>query len=359
MVRSAGGRFGAGRRFALACALAVSVLVPGAAASREVGGEGVATPLRLVNLNPFHLLYGVPASFGARVMKAGSSELIASLDIASYLRLGVSGAERMLIDGETWRQALALRYGLGEGWELLVEVPAVSHSAGAFDGFIKEWHDAFGLPQGGRDLAPRDRLALLYGDGTATRFDIDRDVRAIGDASLGVGYALPSSPFPGDGAVLRGMVKLPTGNDDRLAGSGGWSASAWVETSGAWPGSAVSRRWLYAATLGVLAGEAPQALSAVGGEFIVFGRFGVTWRALEDLDLTVQVDAHSSPYGASDLSPLSDPALVLGMGGTLRLTERVALEVAVTEDDGTWHAAPDIGLHVALRWRLPAGSHPE
>ena len=41
---------------------------------------------------------------------------------------------------------------------------------------------------------------------------------------------------------------------------------------------------------------------------------------------------------------------MLGFGGTLRLTEGTQLEIAVTEDDGTWRAAPDIGLHVAMRW---------
>ena len=350
-MRFAGGRSGAGRCFALACALALSVLLPGAAASRETGWQDMATPLRLVNLNPFHLLYGVPASAGARVMAAGSWEAIESLDIASHLRAGGSGAERVLIDGETWRQALTLRHGLGDGWELLVDVPAVSHSTGAFDGFIEDWHDAFGLPQGDRNRVPRDRLALFYADGGGTRFDIDRDVRSLGDASLGVGYALPSSPFPNDGMVVRGMVKLPSGDEGALAGSGGYSASAWAETSGAFPGSAVTRRWLYAATLGILVGEAPEDLSAIGGRFIAFGRFGVTWRALEDLHLTAQVDAHSSPYGASSLPPLSDAAVMLGLGGTLRITERLALEIAVTEDDGTGHAAPDIGLHVAMRWR--------
>ncbi len=155
----------------------------------------------------------------------------------------------------------------------------------------------------------------------------------LGDASLGVGYALPSPPLANDGMALRAVVKLPTGDPDSLAGSGGFSASAWAETSGALPGSAASRRWLWAATLGALAGEAPEGLVA-GGRFIAFAGFGVTWRALEDLRFTVQADARSSPYGASDLAALSDAAVVLGMGGTLRLGERLTLDVAVTEDDG-------------------------
>ena len=161
-VRFAGGRSGAGAGFALACALAVSALLPGTAAS------------------------GVPASAGARVMPAGSWELVASLDMASHLRAGGSGAERVLIDGETWRQGLALRHGLGGGWELLADLPAVSHTGGVFDGFIEDWHDAFGLPQGDRDRAPRDRLALFYADGGGTRLDIDSDVHSLGDVSVGV-----------------------------------------------------------------------------------------------------------------------------------------------------------------------------
>ncbi len=336
----------------LACALALVAVLPGSAASGETDRRSAATPLRMVNLNPFHLLYGVPASAGTRAMPAGSSELIVSIDMASHSRAGQSGAERVLLDGETYWQALALRHGLGGGWEYLVDIATVSHSGGIFDGFIENWHSTFGLPQGDRDIAPRDRLALFYGDGGGTRIDIDRSVYALGDASLGLGYALPSSPLPNDGVALRAMVTLPTGDEDALAGSGGFSASVWTETSGAFPGAAASRRWLYAATLGMLAGEAPESLAAVGGRFIVFGRLGVTWRALECLHLTAQIDARSSPYRASALPPLSDATVMLGFGGMLRLTERLALEIAVTEDDGVRHAAPDIGLHTALRWWL-------
>ncbi len=67
----------------------------------------------------------------------------------------------------------------------------------------------------------------------------------------------------------------------------------------------------------------------------------MTLRAFKDLHLT----AHSSPYGTSGLAELSDTAIILGMGGTLRLTERLLLDAAVAEDDG-------ISLHLVLRWRL-------
>ena len=236
-------------------------------------------------------------------MAPGSSEVIASMDMASHLIEASSGAERVLIDGETHRQGLALRHGFGEGWEYLFEVSALSHRAGAFDGFIETWHDVFHLPQGDRDRAARDRLALVYANGGRTYYDIGRSVSSLGDVSLGVGYAVPYWPFPNDGLAIRGSIKLPTGDEASLAGSGGRSASLWAETSGALPGSTGTRSWLYSASLGALAGEAPSGLSDLGGHFLAFGHLGVTWRPLNYLSLTVQLDAHSSPYGASDVAP--------------------------------------------------------
>ena len=144
---------------------------PGAAATEELAWGDVATPLRIVNLNPFQLLYGVPGPLGAHVMTRGSSELIASMDMASHLIEASSGAERVLIDGETYGQGLAMRHGFGDGWEYLFEAAALSHRTGAFDGFIETWHDVFHLPQGGRDRAPRDRLALFYANGGRTYYD--------------------------------------------------------------------------------------------------------------------------------------------------------------------------------------------
>ena len=326
-------------------------LVAGCCTTGELAWGDVATPLRIVNLNPFQLLYGVPGSLGARVMTPGSSELIASMDMASHLVEASSGAERVLIDGETHRQGLALRHGFGDGWEYLFEISALSHRAGAFDGFIETWHDVFHLPQGDRDRAPRDRLALFYANGGRTYYDIGRSVSSLGDVSLGVGYAVPHWPFPNDGLAIRGSVKLPTGDEASLAGSGGYSASLWAETSGALPGSAGTRSWLYSASLGALAGEAPRGLPDLGNRFIAFGHLGATWRPLNHLSLTAQINANSSPYGASDVAPLADPGVMIGLGGALRLSEHATLEIAVTEDDGLHRGAPDIGLHAAIRWR--------
>ncbi len=343
------------RRAASAVFLCVCVMAvpwPAAAAAGQSDEIAMARPLRIVNLNPFHLPYGVPAAFGTRTVRPGASEFTVAFDTASYLSPAASGSERLLLDGETYRSSLLLRRGFRPRWEYFLELSAVGHHGGLFDSFIENWHDTFGLPQGGRDQAPRNRLALIYGDRAGTRINIRRDTFSLGDLVLGVGYAVPDWPVQNDGLTVRGTVKIPTGNAGAFAGSGRMASSLWAETSGALPWSAASREWLYAATLGVVVAEPPKRLSTVADPFIVFGRVGVTWRALSRLDLVVQVDVHSSPYRDSTLDVLADPVVILGFGGFVRVTESATLEIAVTEDDGMHRAAPDIGLHTALRWRL-------
>ena len=319
------------------------------AAGRTEWGA-IAVPLRLVNLNPFHLLYGVPPSWGSRTLSPESWEIVASVDVASYLYERTLDTESVAMDGETHRLALAWRQGLWQNLEYQVEASAVAHTGGVFDEFIESWHGLFGLPQGRRNEVPRNRLVIRYGDGAGNQVEIRRDALALSTIGLGLGYSLPGTALGNDGLAVRAGLKVPVGNERARTAPGVVAASVWAETSGKLPVPADSRRWLYSATLSGLAAERPRGLSDVAGRFIFFGRFGVTWRAMERLTLTAQLDLHSSPYRASRLAPLSDPLVMVGLGGAWRLNRHTTLEVALTEDDSGRRAAPDIGLHTALRW---------
>ena len=179
-----------------------------AAAHREP--QPVSSPLRCARF------------FRRAHLGPGSSELIVSTDIASYLVWENSGSENIFLDGETYRFALALRGGFRNRWEWFAEAPIVAHRTGVFDSFIENWHDFFGLAQNDRDRVPHDRLALFYRDGAGAYVDIRENVSSFGDVSLGVGYASPQWGFSNDGLAIRASVKLPTGDEDSLAGSGGF-----------------------------------------------------------------------------------------------------------------------------------------
>ncbi len=344
------GRGGAGGPAPLlGCALALAM---GAAAM--AGGQPPCdgpTPLRTSNLDPFHLAYGLPPRHGTCIIAPGMSEVTVSLDMASHMTGARSRAEQLLVDGETHRQTIALRSGLGNGWEGIVEVSAVSHTRGTFDGFIEDWHDFFGLPQGGRDATPHGQLALVHTKDGVTHVDVRRPITAPGDIMLGLGRKPAWNPLRNDGLALRGGLRLPTGDPDELTGSGRLSASIWAETSGRLPGQrGQPRTWLYGASLGVQTGTPP--LSGLGGRVVAFGHLGVTWRPLDRLSLTAQLNVNSTPYGRSALAPLSGPAVMLGVGGAYRISPSTTLEISVSEDDGWRHAAHDFGVHTTLRWRM-------
>ena len=131
----------AGRRGpGLVCAPAFAILWPGAGTTGELAWGDVATPLRIVNLNPFQLLYGVPGSLGAHVMARGSSELIASMDMASYL-IADSNGERCgdtrplwitgLLPPDSWR---SLRQ---PGYLQLDQVRTPKHCVWGYDRTLK------------------------------------------------------------------------------------------------------------------------------------------------------------------------------------------------------------------------------
>ena len=138
------------------------------------------------------------------------------------------------------------------------------------------------LPQGGRDRAPRDRLAIGYARDGQPSVDIRDSVYSAGDLTLEIGHDLDTGLLPNDGLALRGFVRLPTGDDDVLAGSGGVSTAVWAETSGPLFGS---RNWLYGGALGALAGSTPDPVSGIGNRFVAFGRLALTWRPLSRLSL--------------------------------------------------------------------------
>src|SRR5262249_21272075 len=69
-------------------------------------------------------------------------------------------------DGELLVGGLSARHGVGAGMELGVEVPVMYTTSGFLDSFIHSYHNAFGLPQGGRDNEVNDQFScILVHDG--------------------------------------------------------------------------------------------------------------------------------------------------------------------------------------------------
>ncbi len=66
-----------------------------------------------------------------------------------------------VLDYESLHVAVTAAYGLSDTFQVELGVEDRSVFGGVMDGFIEGFHDLFGIDQSGRDLWPRDQLAIL------------------------------------------------------------------------------------------------------------------------------------------------------------------------------------------------------
>ncbi|MGD8886423.1 MAG: DUF3187 family protein, partial [Gammaproteobacteria bacterium] len=210
--------------------------------------------------------------------------------------------------------------------------------------------DTFGLPQNGRDQWPRDQLWYFYEKNGVTQFELTEPVSGMGDAQLILGYKLDQQWFPNQSQLaFKTAIKIPTGDADKLTGSGGFALAAWLTGSSTtqwfqFPGSTyyhAGLMWLQEGD--VMAGQ-QRPLAAFGG-------IGTGARITERVVLQLQLDGHSSMYKDSRFNEINQIALMFTLGGNLKLSDHWNLDVAVVEDMYV-HTAPDVVFQFKLNGRF-------
>ena len=307
-------------------------------------------PFETSNQNPLVQIFGLPSAGNAILLSPGEKAFRLTLDHGSTYVEETDRREALVLDGETTRLTLGARYGLAKNLEVGIAIPYLSHRGGFLDGFIVDYHDAFGFPQGGRDRAPRNRLLYRYSRNAVEKLKLDSSESGIGDIMLTAGYQLYHNEKEYPLAVaLRASVKLPTGDSASLNGSGSTDASLWFAAQEDFP-LPIGRGSIFAAA-GVTAMTDGDILPEEQRNFAGFGSFGLGWSPLSWIALKVQLDAHTAVYRDSDLKALGATADQLVMGGTLGFSERLALDIGVSEDVVT-ETAPDVAFHFNLRYRF-------
>ncbi|QWV92141.1 DUF3187 family protein [Geomonas oryzisoli] len=316
-------------------------------------GEPLAiTPFYTFNQSPLVQIYGLPAAENAVVQPAGKAWTLLAVDVAnSYLKRETM-RETLLVDGEGERITLALRYGVVPNLELGMDVPLVAYNGGIFDGFIEDWHEFFGLPQGQRPGAPKGELRFAYAKDGRQRLEMDEAGVRLGDVRLNGAWQLYHGG--GDNPValaLRASLKLPTGSSSRLTGSGSTDFALWLTGSSDY---ALPGRWGHATVFaagGALAMSDGEVLKEQQQNLVGFGTLGLGWSPAQSFALKAQLSGHSAFYRDSEFSELSSGAMQLIFGGTVAFSPRTTLDIALSEDV-TVGASPDVALHLGLGHRF-------
>ncbi len=130
------------------------------------------------------------------------------------------GQIRSTLKFETNRTVLGARYGVGERWEVGIDQPLISRFGGFLDPFIDDVEGLFGAGNRERDLFPNNSFgAFIVARGDTILFHGGRQTLRPGDLSLSVKRQVSSGerwPL----VAVRAALKIPTGSEDAVVGSG-------------------------------------------------------------------------------------------------------------------------------------------
>lgn len=305
------------------------------------------TPFRTSNQNPLIQIYGLPSETSSTLLPAQNFHLRLTQDIANIYSSNSSASEQILLDGELYRWTLTGRYGISNDLELGIELPVIIHGGGFLDGFIMDWHRAFGFPQGGRDTASKNRLRYYYSKNGVRQLDMNHASGGIGDFSILSAYRLfeQQTDTDHDTLALRSQLKLPTGDSRSLLGSGGVDFALFLS-------GAMNRRteWgmlgLFASAGGLFTSDG-DILKAQRKNFTGFGTVGLGWSPTDWISFKTQCAFTSAFYSQSTLSELGKETALLTSGGTLKLPSNYQLDIGIGEDLAV-ATAPDVTFHVSL-----------
>ncbi len=331
------------KRFALA-AFFLIFTNPGSLHSFEI------KPFNTRNQSPLVQIYGLPFPGEAHLIPPGGKDFKIIFDLANTCVEDSASGEKIAIDGETYRTTVAVRYGIAQDFEIGVEVPYIAQGGGFLDAFIENYHDAFGFSQGDRRQGPRNRLLFRYQRDGADRIHVDGSGSGVGDVRLTGAYQLYRNSNDNPAAVaLRAGLKLPTGDPDRLHGSGSTDLALWLAAGKAYRTG--WGHWSIFGAAGVLGMTDGNVLEDQQRNLAEFGTIGVGWRPFDRFALKMQFDAHTPFFRDSDLAELGDGSVQLVIGGTFAVSERTTIDIGIGEDI-VIKTSPDVVFHLAVRSRF-------
>ena len=291
-------------------------------------------PLR--NHNPFLQIYGLPVFQTSELVEPGGVDFGISYDVANDADDADRLGERLVIDSESHVLNLSLRRRIGERFEVRVDVPYIRHSGGSFDSAIFDFHNLVGLPNSNRD-GPKDQFRLFFERQGVVLFDTSSPTSGVGDVQLSVAMRLGK-------LTLRAGVKTPTGDPDKLTGSGATDLSLGIYGGGAT--SLFNRELAYSGSVGVLALGDGDVLPELQRSAVPYGGAALRWHATPRFALAAQLNVQG-PYFDANLDELGGTTFQLAFGTDFRIL-RTLLRFAIVEDIVAG-AAPDFALHLSFR----------
>jgi hypothetical protein len=298
-----------------------------------------AEPFPTRDQNPLLAGFGLPTPMPARIGHEGDWSVAADLNWASTALIQARGAETLVFDAETREMRVTLRHALSDRFALHLQVPYRYTGGGSLDSVIDTFHDVSGTPSGDRPVLPSDQINIQYTRLGVTQLNIASSSSGLADIQAGIGWMLAKTSTSALTTWLD--IKLPTGDADKLTGSGATDVSLIIAGE-----RQLTGRWsTFGQVAGTWLGEG-DLLTSQQRSLLWSGLAGIEWQAWRDLSLKVQLDAHTAAFD-SNLGLLSEP-LILTAGGGYHLLSGWQLDFGLSEDI-TPGKSPDVVFIFGVR----------
>jgi hypothetical protein len=294
------------------------------------------------NQLPFKQIFGLPSLDNSPLTEPGTSRFTIISNISNTYDSSLGTNEAIVTDVETLRTSLILSYAALSNLQLGIEIPYVRHSGGFLADFIYDWHDIFNMPQNGRTKTNSDQLQIQYLSTSGTAYTLTDSGDGIGDIRLNCSY---TRPWNYRSIIFSSELKLPTGDFDKLTGSGGMDFSAGLTINDA----ASLENYnitLFGGLAAIYLDDIDGTLSIIQNNFALTARAGIGWQPSPRFQLKLQMDTHSPLYD-SDIKELGDPGLQIAMGGSLFFSENDYIDLYIAEDLDISSAA-DVAFQLTL-----------
>ena len=294
-------------------------------------------PFLTRNQSPFSLIYGLPLATSAQLLPSGKSRWISSFNISNTLNSQANKNDSLFIDIETIQLNLLYDYSFKTNWMLRLQLPFISHSGGILDSAIDSYHQALNLPEGQRPGYPRDLIGINYTQNNTPQLNIDSSQKSAGDLSIQLAWQAQQSESHAISYWL--SLKLPSGDSEKLTGSGATDISAWTSMD-----YRISRsNWFYGQA-GLLYMGDSKVLQSIQNNWAFFGNAGIKFQAWDRIALKAQLDLHSAFYD-SDIEFLGE-VIQITFGGSYAISQKHKLDFAIAEDIKN-AASPDVNFNIS------------
>ena len=194
-------------------------------------------------------------------------------------------------------------------------------------------------------MLENDQINFEYISGSGEQVGLSQSSSGIGDIRLLGGLYLFGSEI--SSTALRFGVKVPTGDSDRLLGSGGTDLSIGIAADfiSLWGVELLNGFYRIS---GTYIGE-PDFLRDRYRSFVGKASGGLGFHLTRVLELRAQATLRTPSY-VSEINALGDSSAMLSFGANFRLSESYWLSLGVSEDINV-STAPDVTFIIALDYQ--------